>query len=243
MKNSKTYYNDWRLRNVCAYCGGYAETEDHVPSKCFLDKPLPQDPPVVPCCHQCNASFTGDEEYVFCLIECMKAGTTNPMLLERSKARKTLQHSQGLRIRLTNQYQDFGGVKVWNYERKRVERIIRKLAFGHLAFENETLLFNAEFNILKCQILSNMSTKERDSFEMPYIDTLLPEVGSRALENCVLISGSTNFSPWQIVQPQRYRYCTSAEGHKVKFVIAEYLAIEVEVPECIQCHERIGYGI
>lgn len=226
---SKTYYNGWRLQNVCAYCGEYADTEDHVPSKCFLDKPLPQNPPVVPCCLKCNASFTGDEEYVFCLIECMKAGTTNPMLLERLKARETLLHSQGLRLRLVDQYQDFGGVKVWKYERERLERVIRKLAFGHLAYENENLLFDAEYNILRCKALPDMNPQERDMFEMPYIDTLLPEIGVRALGNCLLLNGSINLSLWHIVQPNRYRYCTSAEGHKVKFVIAEYLAVEVEV--------------
>lgn len=226
---SKTYYNDWRLRNVCAYCGDYADTEDHVPSKCFLDKPLPSESPVVPCCHKCNASFTEDEEYVFCLIECMKAGSTDSMLLEREKARKTLQHSQGLRMRLTNQYQDFGGVKVWNYERERLERVIRKLAFGHLAYENENLLFDVEYNILKCKALPDMKVTERDMFETPYIDNLLPEVGSRALEKCLILNGSINLSRWNIVQPNRYRYCTSADGYKVKFVIAEYLAVEVEV--------------
>lgn len=214
---------------MCAYCGEYSETEDHVPSKCFLDKPLPKNPPVVPCCHQCNASFTEDEEYVFCLIECMKAGTTNPLQLERIKARQTLQHSLGLRRRLECQYRDFGGVKVWDYERSRLERVIRKLAFGHLAYENESLFFSNDFTILTCKVISQMTQQERHCFEEPYVDSLLPEVGSRALNDCFMIGNSMCVSAWQIVQTNRYRFCTSLDGGRVKFVISEYLAVEVRV--------------
>lgn len=227
LSSFKTYYNDWRLRNVCAYCGEYAETEDHVPSKCFLDKPLPQNPPVVPCCHQCNASFTEDEEYVFCLIECMKAGTTDPMQIERIKAQQTLQHSTGLRRRLDGQYRDFGGVKVWDYERSRLERVIRKLAFGHLAYENESLFFNNNFIILTCKVISQMTQQEIHRFEEPYMSSLLPEVGGRALSGCLIMEGSMCVSMWHVIQPNRYRFCTSPDGHHVKFVISEYLAVEV----------------
>ena len=63
MNTNKHYYGDSRLNNYCAYCGGPAETEDHVPSRCFLDKPYPQDLPVIPCCHKCNYEFSKDEEF------------------------------------------------------------------------------------------------------------------------------------------------------------------------------------
>ena len=42
MKKDKKYYGDTRLNQLCAFCGCQTETEDHVPSKCFLDKPPPK---------------------------------------------------------------------------------------------------------------------------------------------------------------------------------------------------------
>lgn len=110
MKNSKTYYCDWRLANVCAYCGDHADTEDHVPSKCFLDSPLPSELPVVPCCHHCNEQFSHDEEYVSCMIDCMKQGTTDVQSIHRDKTRATLTHSKGLAEKLKHYAgQDFYG--------------------------------------------------------------------------------------------------------------------------------------
>ena len=93
MNTNKHYYGDSRLNNYCAYCGGPAETEDHVPSRCFLDKPYPQDLPVIPCCHKCNYEFSKDEEYVSCFIDCMKANTAIPCMIQREKTCKSLLHS------------------------------------------------------------------------------------------------------------------------------------------------------
>ena len=36
MNTNKHYYGDSRLNNYCAYCGGPAETEDHVRRGAFL---------------------------------------------------------------------------------------------------------------------------------------------------------------------------------------------------------------
>ena len=69
MEKDKKYYGDTRLNHFCAFCGCPTETEDHVPSRCFLDKPHPQDLPVIPCCYKCNHDFSLDEEYVSCMID------------------------------------------------------------------------------------------------------------------------------------------------------------------------------
>lgn len=65
--------------------------------------------------------------------------------------------------------------------------------------------------------------------------TFLREVGSRALQKSLFLviddgnhKGMKHLSQWEVVQKGRYRYCTSNESNKVKFVIAEYLAVEVE---------------
>lgn len=236
MNPNKTYYADDRLNDCCAYCGGYAETEDHVPSRCFLDKPYPQDMPVVPCCHNCNHDFSKDEEYVSCLIDCMKAHTTNPDEIQREKTRKTLLHySIGLKERIASQIRDFGGETIYDIEKERFQKIMRKLAFGHLAYENDSLSWdNSTFNI-SMWLLPEMSESQKQSFFKPYIGNLLPEVGSRGLERMEL-DGINNeksafSSSWITVQKNRYSYCVSPDSNRVKFIIADYFAVEVRILE------------
>ena len=53
---------DKRLTGMCAYCGGECESDDHVPSKAFLDDPLPKNLPVIDACLACNQGFSLDEE-------------------------------------------------------------------------------------------------------------------------------------------------------------------------------------
>lgn len=56
-------YGDIRQIQTCVYSGGGTETRDHVPSKVLLEKPYPENLPIVPACDTCNQSFSSDEEY------------------------------------------------------------------------------------------------------------------------------------------------------------------------------------
>ena len=232
MKQDKKYYGDPRLNHFCAFCGCPTETEDHVPSRCFLDKPHPQDLPVIPCCYKCNHGFSLDEEYVSCMIDCMKAGTASPSLIKREKTRKSLLHNPKLQERISSQIRDFGGVLLYDIEKERFNKVFRKLAFGHLAYENDILSWDSSFSI-DIHLLSEMSESQRDYFNRPFRCEVLPEVYSHALEHVMLCyeeDGSYSYlSPWVTIQEGRYRYCVSPNGNIVKFVIAEFLAVEVNI--------------
>ena len=235
MNPNKTYYADDRLNDCCAYCGDFAETEDHVPSRCFLNEPHPQNMPVVPCCHKCNHDFSLDEEYVACFIDCMKENTVDPNKIQREKTRNSLMHSPRLQERIASQIRDFGGTTIYDIEKERFEKVIHKLAFGHLAYENEMLLWDSTCDI-SMRLLPEMSYSQKQLFLKPYIGDILPEVGCRSLlNNAVLISddngGCTFLSDWITVQENRYRYCVSPDSSKVKFIIADYLAAEVQIIE------------
>lgn len=232
MNSNKTYYADDRLNNCCAYCGDFAETEDHVPSRCFLNQPYPQNMPVVPCCHKCNYEFSIDEEYVSCFIDCIKENTVDPHKIQREKTRKTLLHSPKLQERIASQIRDIGGVTIYDYEKDRFKRVMYKLAFGHLAYENNMLLWDSEYNI-SMWLLQEMSDSQKHSFWKPYIGTIFPEVGSHSLEHIVLnyigeeIHSFSSY--WNNVQDGRYSYCVSPDGNNVKFVIADLFAVEVQI--------------
>ena len=236
MNKQKQYYSDWRMENMCAYCGGYATTEDHVPSKCFLDHPHPDNPPVVPCCEKCNREFSIDEEYVSCFIDCVKERTVIPEEIRREKTRKSLIHTPKLARLIKSQIFDFGGVIQYEPDRSRFEKVMQKLAFGHLAYMNDTLTFDSDFEVTM-SFLQEMHPSRRAVFERPYTGLLLPEVGSRALTRwAVAITYEdgdskqfSSFSNWDVVQKGRYRYCVSPDSNKIKLVIAECLAAEINV--------------
>ena len=93
-------YADDRLINGCIYYWGRVATQEHVPSKVFLDKPYPDDLPVIGACRECNNGFSLDEQYVACLIESVIAGTSDPAQIKRVGIAKALERSAALRKRI-----------------------------------------------------------------------------------------------------------------------------------------------
>ena len=59
---------DERHKGWCIHCGTGIDPDrssrDHVPSKCLLSRPYPDNLPVVEVCASCNESFSLDEEYL-----------------------------------------------------------------------------------------------------------------------------------------------------------------------------------
>lgn len=45
------------------------------------------------------------------------------------------------------QKRDFGGVLLYDIEKERFEKVFRKLAFGYLAYENDTLAWDIPYSI------------------------------------------------------------------------------------------------
>lgn len=121
---------------------------------------------------------------------------------------------------------------LYDIEKERFNRVFRKLAFGHLAYENDTLSWDSSYSI-DIHLLSEMSESQRDYFNRPYRGEVLPEVCSHGLEHIMLCYKDYNIhsyiSPWVTIQKDRYRYCVSPNSNNVKFVIAEYLAVEVHI--------------
>jgi hypothetical protein len=52
-----------RPQKSCIYCGGDAETRDHIPPKSFFPTPRPSDLITVPSCGACNSGFQMDDDY------------------------------------------------------------------------------------------------------------------------------------------------------------------------------------
>jgi len=225
-------FMDERLAGFCIYCGADPDTREHVPSRILLDDPLPPnlDLPVVGACSSCNTSFSLDEEYLACFLECAICGSVDPESLQREKIRRVLRRSTRLAARIArSKGRDDAGQLVWQPEMNRVYKIIVKLARGHAAYELYPLLHKP--SRVDFRPLLTMSDTERSVFESSPLGTpqLWPEIGTRAFLRTLAAFGNVyEDGDWIVVQPNRYRYTVSeTDGVMVRMVLSEYLACMV----------------
>jgi len=218
---------------MCAYCGAEPDTADHVPSKVLLDEPFPPELPVVDSCGKCNLSYSVDEQYLACFLECVLSGTTEPSGVWRSKISRILHETPALRSRISaSQRTDEGGGLFWDPEFHRVRRIVTKLARGHVAYELYPKL--EEPVVLSFAPLPVLSESERALFEDEPIRTLdlFPEIGTRAFKRTCLVASQSQTpmllnEDWIVVQLGRYRYSVESDGSMVRMVLSEYLGCQV----------------
>lgn len=218
---------DERLTGRCVYCGAQPDTRDHVPSKVLLDEPYPAQLPVAGACEKCNASFSLDEQYLACFLDCVICGGTGTDCLGRPNIQRILDGNPALKHRIEGaQKKNKAGDLLWEPEVGRIRNVVMKLARGHVAYELYPKL--EEPTIVSFAPLQILSDEERSAFEQlgGELD-LWPEIGSRAFLRALgkspdrfPISGG-----WVVVQPNRYRYAVAETGGVlVRMVLSEYLA-------------------
>ena len=226
MRQIKTF-SDTRLDGMCSYCGNYPDTRDHVPSKIFLDEPYPENLPVVPCCDQCNQSFSLDEEYIACFLECVLCGSTEIDKLKKVKIKRILLSKEPLRQRIKKSQIKSEDEIVFKVDTRRLENVLVKLAKGHAKYENSEPVLEEPKKIM----YSPLITMEQNEIDLFFADAellKLPEVGSRAMQNLV-IENNIGFSHWTVVQPDNYSYCVTMNFGRlsVRILIWDYIAAEI----------------
>jgi len=232
-------YADRRLYGGCVYCGGPDDTVDHVPSRVFLDKPFPENLPVVPACRSCNNGFSRDEEYVAAVIECVVAGSTEPRNIRRPRIAKALERSPALSALIEQGREERYGITTFSVDTLRIENVLLKLARGHAVFELSTPV-SRDPRHFTCKPLASMCPDELDAFDAADVDDFYGEVGSRGMQRLQVVkmdlkspdgrpqSFGLIVNDWVEVQEGRYRYLATPlrSGIRIKIVISEYLACE-----------------
>jgi len=222
---------DQRFIGMCVYCGGTPNTRDHVPSRVFLDEPLPPDLPVVDACEDCNNSFSIQEQYVACLLECVINGSAEPDEVERYKVKKILTENPSLGARIAEGCtKDDNGKLVWKAEEDRVKTVIMKLARGHAAFQLGLPQLGEPEEISFVPFVV-MSDGQRTTFELGPTSSapLWPEIGCRAFISVAQSCAVAYEKDWLTVQASRYRYFVDQTegGLVIQMVLSEYLACRV----------------
>ena len=233
-------FADDRLINGCIFCGGTAETRDHVPSRILLDPPYPENLPVVGACLNCNQGFSKDEQYLVCLIESVLAGSTDPDKIRRQSVARAMKRAPALRARIDTAKKYINDKAVFEVEEDRVKNVMLKLAIGHAAFELSQPCRN-EPDYFWCGALETLPEEDRDAFDAVHIQQLLGEIGTRSMQRMYAAevalqseSGKESVlklmvNDWVEVQDGYYRYLAidDVDGVVIRIVIADYLACEI----------------
>ncbi|KRB55907.1 hypothetical protein [Flavobacterium sp. Root186] len=220
-------FNDERLDKMCTYCGDKHGTRDHVPSKILLNEPFPENLPIVYCCDNCNQSFSLDEQYFACSLECIIHGTTDIDKLNRKKIKETLLKNKKLQQRIENSFIYGDNIKVFKYEEDRFKNVITKLAKGHIKFETSEPKFDNPSHI-GITTIGSMSEQEINSFFKTKELEIAPEVGSRGTM-ILNFYDDVPYATWEDVQSEVYQYCIiqNKKSTHVKIFIQNYFVIQV----------------
>ena len=206
---------DERKKWGCIQCGvsiaDVDTSKDHVPSKCLLLEPFPENLPAVETCVACNSGFASDEEYLFLFLNCVLSGSSKPDSQTNTRVGRALRRHKKLRARIESSrevHQTVGGdVRIiWEPESDRVERVIIKNARGHAFYEHGEPMLTEPGYVWMAPLVT-MTKAERENFEnMGTIGNIAPwpEVGSRMMTR--VITGQDIRNGWVIVQDDVYRY-------------------------------------
>ena len=96
--------SDVRNQGLCTHCGETLEKADisreHAPTHGLLDRPFPDNLPVVYACQRSNGGFSDYEAYLVALIACTFSGSTDLDQDRLPVAAGILDHSAELKARV-----------------------------------------------------------------------------------------------------------------------------------------------
>ncbi len=216
-------YADQRFNGQCVYCGAYPDTKEHIPPKVFLDRPFPENLPVVEACTKCNNGFSLDEEYMACLIDCIISGSADPNNLQRNNIKRILESRPQIAKRLQNACRVDNGMTHFEVEVDRIKNVVTKIGLGHVLYELNLLLSESpQVEIAPFELLSDNEVRQFEGLSSQNI-ALWPEVGSRAMQR-LIVEDKNYIDGWVVVQPARYRYAVmQSEVTEIRMVFSEYL--------------------
>jgi hypothetical protein len=235
LRTIKDVFFDERHKAWCIHCSGVLVdlecNRDHAPSKSLLQRPYPDNLPVITVCKKCNAGFSRDEEYTVAALSAALSGSTDPQTQKIPSAVGILTSNPGLRTvidRCRTSYRTVSGEdrSAWKPDLDRIKRIVLKNARGHAFFEiGEPMLDPPSYvNVFP---LSALSDGELAEFEEVGWGGMWPEVGSRMMTRVITGEDLTD-NGWVEVQPGVYRYAAVQHGiMTVRSVLYEYLGTEV----------------
>jgi len=118
--------------DICIYCGSLAQTNDHVPPKCFLEKPLPHNLSTVSACLSCNQFFSRHEQYAIALLAQIGSSfSLTAKVSEDGEVDRAFKRRPAFEQRFIDRMKvDESGRIYVEPETERVDLVLRKIVAG-----------------------------------------------------------------------------------------------------------------
>ena len=224
LKN-RLVYNRKNNGMICIYCGRKAQTREHCPPKSFFpEHDFPDNLRVLPACAECNNSFSLDEEIVRDFLNCSYDRCFN----------------------LKNEYPSVICEYVKLAEQKNalvepVKRIFSKVAQGLAIYEMSDCFGEDGWvpEVTDYIFRHWVDENEWNDLKLPISINILPELGSRASNNFLLIQSiggdeaeileSINVM-WIEIKEKVFEYITWIQDDiiRVRMILRDFFFIEVD---------------
>jgi len=176
MKQYKRYADE-RQRHYCIYCGiniSSKSTREHIPSKVLLDKPYPENLPIILSCYKCNNNFSKDEEYIAYWLEILNQKINPKDTYIYKKIKRAFSRNKLLKAKIigTNL---FGSNELLSLNENIMEKVLLKQAKGHALFELNNPCYEKPIR-LWWKFANSLTQQEIIKFnKIPYDDIIAPE--------------------------------------------------------------------
>ena len=140
----------------CVYCGKDAsETRDHVPPKCLLSKPYPDNLLTVPSCEACNAGSGKDEEYFRLIIVGLMCHTAEADLLFDGSISRSMDRNSKIEELMFASLRPAHTDVILEVDYPRIFRIAEKITRGlEFATARVSYPLQQEFSVDFCEVES-----------------------------------------------------------------------------------------
>lgn len=212
----------------------------------FLEKPYPNELPVLPACRSCNNGFSDDELYVETYIDSLKYLSGYSSSLREQNLEKLKKNSAFLDAQSDlSEYYNGNNLSI----NSKIERILTKLAVCHMVYElSEGYCTDnccIQPTLVSYSFLFDMSKSDVDNFnDLIFMnDKQVPIIGSRVFDKIYVLDSILNsmdgsqlkklpilVMDWTNIQDQNYRYVSwlkNDDMFHVKIVIHDFLFAEI----------------
>ncbi len=211
----------------CVYCGADADTREHIPPRVFQSE-LGCNIKTLPSCFNCNNQFSNDELYVAILVEQYKLiKVPGYIISEKNNSRiiKNIAMSSEIVERLKN------GCNYGEYDLYKVDRILKKLAIGHLAYFFDLNIYDEDLINVEHQWEFQMNNGDFEEFFTEDILNAFPEIGFEINSHLIPYAGGL-LNLFHKVDENYIFYVNFDEGiHTCKICISNFLFAKITIEQ------------
>jgi hypothetical protein len=160
-----------KLPALCLYCGSAADSRDHVPPKCLLERPFPPNLTWVPACRSCNQGASLDEEYLLTILAQIGTSVALTDKIEPGGVvDRALDRSPTFAASIERSLVPHDGRVMIQVDQRRLEKVAKKIAIGLLYLRYGAVPLAEEISGVNCAPYNIQDLRGAASFIATYTE-------------------------------------------------------------------------